>query len=264
MSLTWKHEKETYKLDPTGSSISILLDFDYENNVAKQPKHFGASAPFKTPMKAGSFIGDVSKGGSCNAFVLNFNVHCLATHTETFWHFKESGPSPYEAVSLPFYFGKLITVTPASDIGDETYSVGLDKGDLVITRSMLESQVSGDTKLEALIVRTLPNSESKKLCEWGKTCPQPFFTKEAGEYIEKIGIKHLIVDFPSVDKGNDDGHLLVHKTFLNAVDKTISEMAFISEDIADGIYGVSISVPKMVCDAAPSNIKLHSLEKIEA
>ena len=43
----------------------------------------------------------------------------------------------------------------------------------------------------------------------------PYFAEECMKYLVEIGINHLLIDLPSVDREKDDGHLKNHKIFFN-------------------------------------------------
>ena len=43
----------------------------------------------------------------------------------------------------------------------------------------------------------------------------PYFTTEAMEFIVSLGIKHLLVDLPSIDRMSDEGKLSNHRIFWN-------------------------------------------------
>jgi kynurenine formamidase len=63
-----------------------------------------------------------------------------------------------------------------------------------------------------LIVRTLPNDASKKRRAYMEQ-PPPFFSTEAIKYISEKGVKHLLVDMPSIDRAFDEGKLSNHRFF---------------------------------------------------
>ena len=65
--------------------------------------------------------------------------------------------------------------------------------------------------MDALIIRTLPNSSDKKQRDYIKN-PSAFFL-EAMNYIVSLGVRHLLVDMPSVDRLFDDGILSAHNIF---------------------------------------------------
>ena len=107
----------------------------------------------------------------------------------------------------------LVSVTPKST--NENYTPALNKDDLVITKEDLEIQLKGVNieLLKGIIIRTLPNSEEKKSRDYMKETPA-FFSIDAMEYLVSLGVQHLLVDTPSVDRLFDDGHLIYSQYFL--------------------------------------------------
>ena len=124
---------------------------------------------------------------------------------------------------------------------------------------------------KGLIIRTLPNSEEKKIRKYLNNLP-PFFSIEAMKYISKLKVKHLILDLPSVDRTFDEGKLSAHHIYwdvkqgsheVNVKDhsvKTITEMAFMGDKIKDGRYLLNIQIPGFKADAAPSRLYLLKIE----
>ena len=97
-----------------------------------------------------------------------------------------------------------------------------------------------------------------------------FFSIEAMEYIVSLGVKHLLVDSPSVDRLFDEGHLSVHNIFwetkgkkLNpsAQNKTITEMIFVPNFLENGHYLLNLQIPAFVSDAAPSRPILYKINE---
>ena len=143
----------------------------------------------------------------------------------------------------------------------------------IISKHAIKEQVENwsDTQPTALVIRTIPNNDNKKSLRFYES-PPPFFTNDALQYIAQLGIHHLIVDIPSVDRMSDDGVLGNHRIFwgdgknpqcdVNSYSKkTITEMAFIPNSVEDGIYFVNIQIPHFVCDAAPSRPLLFPILK---
>ena len=71
------------------------------------------------------------------------------------------------------------------------------------------------------------------------------------------------MDLPSIDRIEDNGILGNHRIFWGNCNNvrgeinpestdTITELAFIEDDILDGFYFLNIQLPHFVCDAAPS------------
>ena len=84
-----------------------------------------------------------------------------------------------------------------------------------------------------------------------------FFSIEAISYLVSLGVKHLLVDIPSVDRLFDDGHLIAHNIFwetekkkLNpkSINKTITEMIYVADSINDGQYLLNLQIPPFVTD----------------
>ena len=98
-----------------------------------------------------------------------------------------------------------------------------------------------------------------------------FFSIDAMEYIVSLGVEHLLVDTPSVDRLLDNGHLSAHNIFWETKDKefnpktknkTITEMIFVSEEIQDGGYLLNLQIPAFVSDAAPSRPILYKVNDV--
>ncbi|MBK8149128.1 MAG: hypothetical protein IPK58_13195 [Acidobacteria bacterium] len=92
----------------------------------------------------------------------------------------------------------------------------------------------------------------------------PYFTTEAMEFIAASGFRHLLVDLPSIDRIYDDGKLANHRIFWNIepgsfdanektrVGNTVTELIFVPDDIADGVYLLNLQIAPFAADAAPS------------
>jgi kynurenine formamidase len=142
-------------------------------------------------------------------------------------------------------------------------------GDFVVTKSQIENSLYGKTS-EAIIIRTLPNSSDKKSKNYSHTNP-PYLLEETANYIREIGIKHLLIDLPSVDREEDEGKLLAHKAFWNVknttilnddarVDCTITELIYIDDSVSDGTYLLNLQIASFENDASPSKPVLYSLD----
>lgn len=239
--------------DGPGHDISIPLRFN-----AAQPTFFGAAPASEQPLAAGSFVGDVRQGGSCNCSVHTFVPHCNGTHTECVGHITRERMSVRNLAVHHLSAAMLITVEPqpASDID----------GDRVITRQLLQSRV-GEHRLadyRALVVRTSPNDESKLTRNYDRDPPPPYFTADAMSWVVEHGIDTLVVDLPSIDRAQDGGRLAAHRIFWGMPEggtsgalaarahATVTEMAFIPNAVADGPYLLNLQIPPFMSDAAPS------------
>jgi kynurenine formamidase len=234
--------------------ISIPLTNSDENPIA-----WYIEKPVIEPVVFGDWIGKVSEGKSSTNFNnIFFNPHGHGTHTECLGHITREFYSINQCLKQFFFMAQLISIEPEK-VGE----------DWVITKSQVQNLVT-DFKLEALIIRTLPNLESKKRLKYSNTNP-PYLDEKAAIFIREMGIKHLLIDLPSVDKEHDDGKLLAHKAFwkvqnvdnLNAdarLDCTISEMIFVPNEVLDGNYLLNLQIASFENDASPSKPALYKIE----
>jgi kynurenine formamidase len=208
----------------------------------------------KKPFTKGDFIGSVASGSSVNFFDIKLNPHGNGTHTECLGHITKENESIKDVVIDPLISAQLITVEP--DQKD---------GDLVISKEQIASKVDL-TIPESLIIRTIPNTLEKLNMQYTGANPA-YLSEEASLYIHDIGIKHLLIDTPSVDKEEDGGKLLAHKAFwgfhkIRRNDCTISEMIFVPNDVLDGLYLLNLQVLPLENDASPSNPVIFPLTKV--
>ena len=169
----------------------------------------------------------------------------------------------------------LITIAPEpASVSAESYRPALRPADLLITREALQSALAGcdSAFYSALIIRTMPNEDSKKTAQYGDCIP-PFFSVEAMEYLCALMVKHLLVDMPSIDRMDDDGMLTAHHLFWGvpegshtvdpraASPKTVTELIYVNNTIADGHYLLNLQLAPLVADAAPSRPLLYKVTR---
>lgn len=230
--------------------ISIPLKFN-----GPQPNAYGVARAASEPVRAGSLVGDTRQGGSVNFEQYTFIPHCNGTHTECVGHITDERISVRECLQDVIVPAVLVTVEPERD-----------GGDLVIDKTLLVGRVA-DRNVRvpsALIVRTLPNDESKLTAEYGEANIPPYFTADGMEYIVECGFKHLLVDMPSIDRLFDDGKLANHRIFWNVepgsrevnadtrINSTITEMIYVPSEVADGEYLLNLQIAPFESDCAPS------------
>jgi kynurenine formamidase len=241
--------------------ISIPLRFN-----GPQPNTYGVMTAQSSAYMGKNFIGDTRRGGSCNFETHTLTPHCNGTHTECVGHIS------LERISLHRIFGELLIPSTLVSIEPEnaeetaeTYLPEKTNGDRIITAKKLYYELNAAPKdfLKALLIRTHPNDDSKKERNY-ETYPPPFFSLEAMDYITELGVEHLLVDIPSLDRDYDEGRLSAHHLFWavpqgsHDVDpeacsvKTITEMIFVPNEIIDGKYFLNLQIPAFVADAAPS------------
>ncbi len=262
--------KRKYQLDSTiYHDLSIPLHFNSEQpNIYKVKR-----ATSKAYREKDGFIGDTRKGGSCNFEELNLVPHCNGTHTECVGHISHQRVSIHQQLRDVFIPATLISISPSRN-SDESYMPELEKDNLVISKKLIKEAL-GKTNtafLKALIIRTNPNSEAKKKRDYMKF-NAPFFSLEAMRFIVEMGVAHLLVDMPSVDRTLDNGHLSAHHIFWNLepdgheindrseMNKTITEMIYAPNSVKDGIYMLNLQIAPFVSDASPSRPILFELIK---
>ncbi|HIE74437.1 MAG TPA: cyclase family protein, partial [Flavobacteriales bacterium] len=187
-----------------GIDISIPLNFNGE-----QPNTYGVERASSKPFQDGQFIGDTRKGGPCNFETYSFTIHCNGTHTECIGHITDERIDILSSLNEEMIPSSLISITPK--MTNENYIPILNTENLVITKEDLELHLKDVNSkfLRGLIIRTLPNYESKKSRDYMKETPS-FFSIDAMEYIVNLGVEHLLVDTPSVDRLLDEGNLSSH------------------------------------------------------
>lgn len=205
------------------------------------------------PILNDRFVGSVEKGGFVNFRNITFNPHGNGTHTECVGHVAKEIYSVLDCFKKYFFSAQVISVTPEKVNGDK-----------VITKESIEEQIKYVKSKEVLVVRTLPNTESKLNVDYSNTNPT-YYSLEAMQLIVDSGIMHLIVDLPSVDREEDGGALAAHKLFWDYPNtafskKTITELAYIANEVEDGEYLLNFQLAPFVNDATPSNPVLY--EKI--
>jgi kynurenine formamidase len=132
----------------------------------------------------------------------------------------------------------------------------------VITLEQLRNVVS-ERPPEALVIRTLPNDTESDHRDWTGTNPT-YLQSTACAWLRSIGVKHLLLDLPSVDREEDGGVLAAHHAFWdhpNTVDRerTITELLSVPADVRDGDYLLELQLPHIMNDAAPSRPVLYAV-----
>ncbi|WP_138432891.1 cyclase family protein [Winogradskyella algicola] len=193
----------------------------------------------------------VENGASVNFNRITFNPHSHGTHTETVGHITKEKYSINKHLKRFFFLAEVITVAPEKQ-GE----------DYVISAKQLQFAI-GNKKREALVVRTIPNTKDKKTKQYSDT-NWTYFEEDAIKFLVKKGIKHLLIDLPSVDREEDGGELKAHNAFWNTKgvirkDATITEFIYVSNKIEDGAYMLNLQIAPFENDATPSKPVLYKI-----
>jgi len=224
--------------------LTTAQDISLHINHEHAPHAFGLPVASFNPFRIGSFVGSVEEGGPVRCDIVSLAPHGNGTHTECVGHIA----------------GKRHIVTELmTDLMDEAMlvSVGLSShdGDAVVSANDLDA-VWKDRSTTTLIIRTLPNDDVKRTKHWSGGNP-PYMHIDAMRLVVENGVRHLMVDMPSVDKEEDQGALVAHHHFWQwphapRLDCTITELVYVPNNITDGRYLVLFNVAPFDGDAAPS------------
>jgi len=226
--------------------LSISIGSAKQNVLAWYKEH-----PKIEPVKSGKWIGSIAKGACVNFNNISFNPHAHGTHTECVGHVVAKKYSVNTCLKQHFFYAEVITVAPET----------LGK-DFVISKKQLQFAL-GNKKRDAIVIRTLPNTNHKLTANYNNTNPA-YLLEEAAWYLKEKGIKHLLIDLPSVDKEKDNCELLAHRAFWNTngvirTDATITELIFVNNTIEDGAYLLNLQIAAFENDAAPSKPILYKI-----
>lgn len=240
------HKKYTFQANEP-LDISLPL----KNGTNNVNCYFAEEVRFET-IRQGNFVGSVREGGSVNYQKITFTPHGNGTHTECIGHISNDAQHTITNCLKKFlFFAELVSIEPKQ--------VGEDK---IILLDDLQAKIK-HRNLEALIIRTLPNLDSKKNYQYSNTNP-PYLEAKIADFLIDLGVKHLLVDLPSVDKEIDEGALKMHKSFWQfptneRKDCTITELIFIENTILDGVYLLNLQVANFDTDASPSRPLIFAL-----
>ena len=248
--------------------ISIPLNFN-----GPQPNAFGVEPAESKACEYGSLVGDTRRGGSVNFEQYTLIAHCNGTHTECVGHITNERVSVRDCLKDILIPSILVSVEPEPS-----------KDDLLISESRIRSAFdeprlaaaqarasANATSGRGLIVRTLPNDDSKLSRTYNAENIPSYFTQDAMLYIIDQGFKHLLVDVPSIDRLFDEGKLLNHRLFWNVelgafetnpetrVSSTITELIYVPNEVPDGGYLLNLQIAPFASDAAPSRPILFQL-----
>jgi kynurenine formamidase len=230
---------------------------------------FGVDAPSATRIEGPGFVGDTRRGGSCNVSAHHLVPHCHGTHTECVGHLVDEPLSVNDVLRETLIPATLVSVRP---------EVAAD-GDRQVTDASLRAALAGlegagahDAPFHrAIVLRTLPNGTDKLRARYDGAAPAAYLTAAAGALLAQLGCEHLVVDLPSLDRMHDGGKLAAHRAYfgLPAGSRrlaeatrrhcTVTELAFVPDEVADGHYLLNLQLAPLAADAAPSRPMLLAL-----
>ena len=235
--------------DPIDLSLPLV-----EN--ASGPRAWHVDPVRMEPVRSGDQVYTVAAGAPVNFRNIAFNPHGHGTHTESVGHITPEILPVGNLLQRYFFVAQLTSIRPL----ERRHADG--RTDLVITLNHFREAI-GEQVPEALVLRTLPNETSKCTRVWTGTNP-PYIEAQACTWLRSIGVKHLLLDLPSVDRENDEGHLAAHHAFWDFpktldTQRTITEMIFVPDSVRDGTFLLELQLPNFSNDAAPSRPVLYAM-----
>lgn len=249
MKVTIEYNSRTIQVNISNPiDISIPIDPSKENVNAWYIKD-----PEIKPEVVDDHEVSVAKGAVVNFNGIKFNPHSHITHTECVGHITEDVHSINKNLKYFIFLAEVVTIAPLFHNGD--FIIGVKQ-----LRKALRNK-----KRDAIVIRTLPNLEEKKSMRYSNTNPT-YLSEKAAIYLKEKGIKHLLIDLPSVDKEKDDGKLLSHNAFWNTdgelrMDATITEFIYVPNEVEDGEYLLNLMIAPFENDATPSKPVLYEIIK---
>jgi len=234
--------------------IDLSKPLDISMPIISSKKNVNAwyiDEPKIEPIKDAEWIASVSEGASVNFNNIYFNPHAHGTHTECAGHITEKVYSINQNLKTFFFLAEVITVAPENDNEDK-----------IISKKQLQFAL-GNKKRDAIILRTIPNTREKLSRQYSHT-NWPYLKEDAVKFMVSKGVKHLLIDLPSIDKEKDGGELLGHNAFWNTkgklrLDATITELIYVSNKIEDGEYFLNLQIAPFENDASPSKPILYKV-----
>ncbi len=245
------------------------------------------------PYRNGNFIGNMSAGGSCNVDVLKINSHCCGTHTETLMHLvppdRATAELTIDAVAPTGMQLALVLTSTTCVIADakqhnESFTEHAGADDRLVSAATISAALATASqrlpreygawhaaKMKSLVLRVAKDDPARATFPWSvESSAAPYFTAEAIDLINREGVVHLLVEFPSIDRVDDGGRLTNHHKFWNIgqgakhlaeawPSKTITEMIEVPSAVEDGVYLLSIQTPSIRTDAMLSRPVLFEL-----
>jgi kynurenine formamidase len=247
---------KNYRLNmQEATPVGIPLRAGHQN-----PNCYWAEPPRFETIRVGDFVGSVSEGGSCNYQKVTLTPHGNGTHTECYGHIcDEPQATIAHCLQVGWWVALLVSLEPEKQIS----------GDQLLTLRALKESMKKlpDVPFEALVIRTLPNTTAKLTKNYNATNP-PYIEPALAEWCARHEVCHLLVDLPSLDREEDGGKLAAHKAFWQypqAIRRhaTVTELIYVPDALADGLYVLQLMAPFWEIDAVPSTPLLFPMKELE-
>ena len=249
MSLRIELDHHGHTWTASGSPIDLSVPVNPHSGL---PRAWYKGPATAEPVRSDGWTGSVAEGGKVNFRDITFNPHAHGTHTETREHIRDAF-RPIDALArsggLPFLMpAVLVDALPhqhPSEQGDD-WIVSLD----TLASTIEDIQRWAPT---AILLRCTTGDVHR---DWSNSNP-PHLEAGFAERLVDLGIEHLLIDLPSVDREIDGGVLRAHNAFFGSdpttrPNATISELLCIPQGACAGLGLLAMQVSPFVNDAAPS------------
>ena len=245
MTLRIELEHHQHLWSAAGPPVDLSVPINPINGL---PRAWYKGPATAEPVRSHGWIGSVAEGGAVNFRDITFNPHAHGTHTETREHIHDA----FQPIDARARSGKLPFILPAFLLNCFPESRG---DDWVVPIDALKAHEPALNTLRPLAM-VLRCSTGDVLRDWSDSNP-PYLQVGFAEHLCRLGIEHLLLDLPSVDKEVDGGELRAHNAFFGPAthprsNATISELLCVPEGVQEGPGLLAMQVAPFVNDAAPS------------
>ncbi len=240
--------------------LSIHLSSD-----GKQPNFFGAEAAETQSFPDSDTAMDTRRGASCNVSSIRLTPHCNGTHTECVGHITDQRINVLDVPPPLWQEAMLVSTTYSTpETSDDSLPEFAETGDKIIDLAASADWQDGWRDYSALIVRTMPNDDSKTSRLYTTSADYPYCSPELIGAIADSNVEHLLIDTPSVDRMFDQGRLINHRSFWGLAEddrnyrnvqfpqRTITELIYVPDEVSDGRYWLNLQLMPLSADAVPS------------
>ena len=243
LRLELEHHGHVWSSQEAGVDLSVPV-----NPKSGLPRAWYKGPATAEAVRSDGWVGSVAEGGSVNFRDLTFNPHAHGTHTETREHIRDEF-KPIDALvrskALPF-------ILPAMLIDAFPESRGTD--DVVPLRALDPALPDLQKMAPSAVILRCTHGDVQR--DWSNMNP-PYLENGFAEQLAELGILHLLIDLPSVDRELDEGRLQAHNAFFGPATSpregaTISELLCVPKALSAGYGLLALQVSPFVNDAAPS------------
>jgi arylformamidase len=250
-----------------GEPQSVSREIFFKDGTRSVNAFHFSPITLKTVELEGQFIGDVTRGGSCNVDTLQYIPHGL-THLETSAHILSPSVNPPTVKDIPLE--NLSGIVYLIDLSRR----GMKKGELIPPGVIQKKLEALTLPVSMLALKThssmLPEDYDFSGKDFLSLAPET--ARVIHDYRSPNRIDCLILDLPSIDPESDGGKLAAHREYFglpqtghNAKDnekRTLVELAWFA-NLEEGYYYAVITPPRFETHAVTTGIILHPLLEME-